>query len=560
MARPGTGFTHDTARIMATQMRVMEMAIKGGSLHSTLYEVVVGIHEIVGREFHPAILLVSDDGLRLEFGAAAGMGNDYIEAVQGFPIGPSYPSCSSVAFSNQPSFVSDVEHDPLWRPYLSVARASNIRSCWSFPIRSASDKPLGTLALYRNVPGLPESEVVEIMRLFAETAALIIERAKAQEAREKAEADREVAIRALTQRQQEFEELADAIPQLVWISDTEGRRFWFNRGWREYTGTSVEDASGFGWEAVHHEQHLPRMREKLDRSIRTGEMFEDTFPLRSKDGHFRWFVTRAVPVRDSEGQIVRWIGTNTDVTTLKDTEEALRRAEANAATGRMAHAMAHEINNPLEAINCVIYLLANFESLPARAQELVKVAQEEIDRISHIARRTFGLYTSSTRSTKVEICALLEKILNTFSNRIAEKSLLIERQYRWTGAAEVMEDSLAEGLWNVIDNAVEATRPQGKIVLRVSKTRSLRPHLDHHLRITIADDGPGIPAEQRKMMFQPFSSTKIRKGAGLGLWVLRNVVIRHSGEVQIKTSREGPRTGTTCSILLPLARRSGAAA
>lgn len=135
------------------------------------------------------------------------------------------------------------------------------------------------------------------------------------------------AERALTESEARFRTLANAIPQLAWMADNDGTVFWYNERWYEYTGASVEQLAGDGWKRVHHPDHVARVEAGLRASWRSGRPFEDTFPIRGRDGAFRWFLTRAVPVRNAAGEIVRWIGTSTDITAQRAIEEARRASE-----------------------------------------------------------------------------------------------------------------------------------------------------------------------------------------------------------------------------------------
>lgn len=121
--------------------------------------------------------------------------------------------------------------------------------------------------------------------------------------------------------------LADAIPQLAWIADASGDINWYNRRWYDYTGTDFGQMQGWGWQKVHHPEHVDRVVAKIKMSFETGTPWEDTFPLRGKDGTYRWFLSRALPFRDAAGQITRWYGTNTDITERKEIESALRQSE-----------------------------------------------------------------------------------------------------------------------------------------------------------------------------------------------------------------------------------------
>jgi PAS domain S-box-containing protein len=125
-----------------------------------------------------------------------------------------------------------------------------------------------------------------------------------------------------------FRALADNISQFAWMADETGSIFWFNQRWFEYSGTTFEDMKGWGWHTLHHPDHVERVMKKMGHCFRTGEVWEDTFPLRGKDGQYRWFLSRAVPIRNEEGKLFRWFGTNTDVTDRRRAEEALRQLAA----------------------------------------------------------------------------------------------------------------------------------------------------------------------------------------------------------------------------------------
>ena len=131
----------------------------------------------------------------------------------------------------------------------------------------------------------------------------------------------------LMESEARFRTLADNISQFAWMADESGALFWYNQRWFEYTGTTLEEMQGWGWRKVHHPDHLERVIQKYRYCLETGEPWEDTFPLRSKDGEYRWFLSRAVPVRDEQGKVLRWFGTNTDITNRQQAEEALRQSE-----------------------------------------------------------------------------------------------------------------------------------------------------------------------------------------------------------------------------------------
>jgi PAS domain S-box-containing protein len=134
---------------------------------------------------------------------------------------------------------------------------------------------------------------------------------------------------AVREREAQFTALAENIPQLAWMADEAGHLYWYNQRWYEYTGTTPEQMQPDGWRQVHHPAYLEAAAAKFWSSVQAGQPWEDTFPIRSKDGEYRWFLSRAQPIRDDQGRVVRWFGTNTDVTEQKQLQEQLERAYAD---------------------------------------------------------------------------------------------------------------------------------------------------------------------------------------------------------------------------------------
>ncbi len=138
----------------------------------------------------------------------------------------------------------------------------------------------------------------------------------------------------LRAREEQFRALAESLPQLAWMADRSGNVYWYNHRWYDYTGTSLDQMRGWGWRTVHHPDHVERVAARIQRAWDTGEPWEDHFPLRGKDGRYRWFLSRAVPIRDATGEVDRWLGTNTDITELREAEAARDRALAEAQVER----------------------------------------------------------------------------------------------------------------------------------------------------------------------------------------------------------------------------------
>ena len=152
----------------------------------------------------------------------------------------------------------------------------------------------------------------------------------------------------LRESEEQFRTLADSIPQLAWMTRPDGSIFWYNRRWYEFTGTTPEQMLGWGWQSVHDPEALPRVTERYRAAMASGEPWEDTFRLRRHDGQMRWHLSRALPIRDEHGRIMRWFGTNTDITDRMEMEQALK--QANRQKDDFLAMLAHELRNPLAPI------------------------------------------------------------------------------------------------------------------------------------------------------------------------------------------------------------------
>ena len=158
--------------------------------------------------------------------------------------------------------------------------------------------------------------------------------------RKRAEAVLAASENALRESEKQFRDLADNIDQFAWTADTDGRRNWFNKRWHDYAGTTLEEMQGFGWQKLHHPDHLERVVQGIRKSFKGDTPWEDTFPLRGRDGNYRWYLARALPIRNEAGEVVRWFGTNTDITEQLEAEKALR--ELNATLEHRVEAQTRE--------------------------------------------------------------------------------------------------------------------------------------------------------------------------------------------------------------------------
>ena len=233
---------------------------------------------------------------------------------------------------------------------------------------------------------------------------------------------------------------------------------------------------------------------------------------------------------------------NRDITTQLMAEEALRKAERLAAMGRVAGIIAHEINNPLEAITNTFYLLSSHPSLDEEARYYAQLGEEELLRVSHITRQTLGFYRESKDPVVVSLPRLLDDILELQSRRLEFGNIALDKQYLNDGVIHGFPVELKQVFLNLIANAVQAMPEGGRLRLRVADSRSRDTA---GICISIVDTGSGIAPGQAQHLFEPFFTTKSTKGTGLGLWISKGIVQKYGGTIRFRSVR-GAHGNVTC--------------
>jgi signal transduction histidine kinase len=251
----------------------------------------------------------------------------------------------------------------------------------------------------------------------------------------------------------------------------------------------------------------------------------------------RTWLVNVYPVRTA-GQLVRWAGVVLiDITQRLRTEQALRETEKLAVTGRLSASIAHEINNPLEAVTNLLYLLRNHGSLGPEASAWADAAQHEVARVSDITQQTLRFYRQTSRPLSANVTELIDSVLTLHQGRIATLQVELERRYRNRGELFCFTGELRQLFANLIGNALDAMQPGGgRLIVSVRDSRSWRD-LSPGVRVTVADTGCGMSQAVRKRIFEPFYTTKETTGTGLGLWVSAEIMTKHNVILRIR-SRE----------------------
>ncbi len=372
--------------------------------------------------------------------------------------------------------------------------------------------------------------------------------------------------RKLAETEARFRHLADNIPQLAWMARPDGHLFWYNRRWLEYTGTTAEEMEGWGWQTVHDPAALPEVIATWQHARETGEAWEHTFPLRRHDGVFRWFLSRAMPLRDEEGNITVWFGSNTDITEQRESAEERRRLlESERAARSQAErasflkdeflaTVSHELRTPLNAILGWTQLLltgdfADVASLREGLETIERNARAQtriIEDLLEMSRIISGKTRLDVQA--LDLAAIIEAAIQTVIPAASAKQVRIVKMLDPVEAMSGDPARLQQVLWNLLANAIKFTPKGGRVDVVLARINS-------HVEITVRDNGEGIATQFLPFVFDRFrqqdaSPTRRHSGLGLGLSIVKNLVELHGGSVRVESAGIG--RGSTFTVTLPL--------
>ncbi len=293
---------------------------------------------------------------------------------------------------------------------------------------------------------------------------------------------------------------------------------------------------------------------ELFRQVSTGKPVRDYIiqgELAGQPGIQRTWNVNYFPVYDKDGNLTGITTASLEITQQRKTEAALMQSEKLAAVGRLASSISHEINNPLEAITNLLYLLALDESLPHDLRVYVNMAQSELSRVSQIATQTLRFHRQAVARTLVSPAQLVDAVLNLYQGRLSNSLIRVQASYATATPILCFENDIRQVLNNLIANAIDAMRNGGRLLMRAHDTTDL-PTGRRGVRITIADTGYGMSAITLNRLFEPFYTTKDLNGTGLGLWISLGIVQRHHGRLQVRSTQHPVHHGTVFSLFLPL--------
>jgi PAS domain S-box-containing protein len=365
-----------------------------------------------------------------------------------------------------------------------------------------------------------------------------------------------------------FRELADAMPQIVFTADAEGNIDYFNRRWYEYTGLAQGSIGFETWKHVHTEEGLRRVVDAWPEALRTGQPYEIEYPLRRKDGVYRWHLGRALPIRDGAGNIVRWYGTNTDIddrkrieeklaTTLRSEQQARGEAElASRMKDEFLATLSHELRTPLNAILGWSHIIRKSQSIPKELERGADVIERNARAQATIIEDLLDMSAIISGKARIEmkeldLVAVARTAVESTRPAAEAKGVRVLLDADVFGNAEIRGDPnrLQQVLWNLLTNAIKFTAPEGRIQVTLRRG-------GQRAEIVVADSGEGISPDFLPHVFERFrqadsSTTRRHGGLGLGLAIVKQLVELHGGE--IRAASPGLGKGASFIVTLPLA-------
>ena len=448
-----------------------------------------------------------------------------------------------------------------------------VRSYLAVPVKSRTGEVLGGLFFGHSKPEIFTEIVERTIVGIAAQAAIAMDNANLFEAAQREIEERKQTEAALRLRGEEFSALTDNIPTLCWMAYPDGNIFWYNRRWYEYTGMSPETQEGWGWESVHDPAVLPRVLERWRQCLSTGNDFEMVFPLKRADGVFRQFLTRVVPIRDEGGQILRWFGTNVDITEQRAIEVELERrvaqemAERNRAElafrqsqkmeaiGQLTGGVAHDFNNLLTVIRSSADLLRKPGLPEERRRHYINAISETTERAANLTSQLLAF--ARRQPLKAVVFDVVDTVRHTVEFLRPVVGSRIEILTRFGCNLFFVEADINQfetALVNIAANARDAMEGEGKIEICVDPTSQDLLELGPAgsvAAISVTDHGAGIDPKNLEHIFEPFFTTKeVGKGTGLGLSQVYGFVKQSGGDIRV-ASKLG--SGTKIVFYLPKA-------
>ena len=366
----------------------------------------------------------------------------------------------------------------------------------------------------------------------------------------------ELVQQQLKNQELPWQALLDSAGEGIWGVDLDGVCTFVNRAALRMIGFTYEELVGRNMhDMLHH--HYPDGSEYPRDECVINDVFwnRQSFANRidhvfRKDGTFFWAEMSAEPI--AVGDEVRGaVITFRDITRPRLAEEALRRNEKLAAVGQLASSIAHEINNPLEAVINLLYLIRTAETL-ADIRAYALVAETELARMADITLQTLRFHRQQTSAAPAELNETIPAVLRLYAARFMSRRILLSQTLRPTPSPILLEGDIRQVLNNLIRNAYDAMPDGGRLIVRL-RPASSPSNGEAGIRVTVADTGTGFLPHMREHLFEPFHTSKEVTGTGLGLWISKGIIDKHRGKIGMRSRGGASNHGTVFSLWLPLA-------
>ena len=364
---------------------------------------------------------------------------------------------------------------------------------------------------------------------------------------------RERDAAALRQSEEWFRVTLSSIAEGVIATDHQGLISFLNPVAERLTGNSLEDAKGKRiydiFPILNETTNMP-VENPVEKVLTLGMVvgLANHTVLRHREGHLIPIEDSAAPITDDSGRLIGVVLVFRDASHERSLQEVLRRTEKLAAAARLAATVAHEINNPLEAVGNLIFLARTNSNANEAVEQHLKMAEQELSRVSHITRQTLGFYRESTLPSRVDIPTVVEQTLTVYATKLQQKQIRLHLSLQECPPINGFAGEIQQLVSNIISNAIDALPFNGTLKIDSSTTKLVSSDA---IKLQIEDDGPGISPENMKRIFEPFFTTKKDVGTGLGLWVCKEIAERHGGTVEAKSNNLNGSTGAVFTILLP---------